>query len=29
MDLNTFFEKPCSIHFNGYCKEFEDFITKE
>lgn len=25
MELD-FFNKPCSIRFNGYCKEFEDFI---
>lgn len=28
MELNSFFEKPCSIHFNGYCKDFDDFILK-
>lgn len=28
MDLSCFFEKPHSIHFNGYCAEFEDFIKE-
>ena len=27
MNLNNFFEKPSSVRFNGYCKEFEDFIS--
>lgn len=28
MELSSFFSKPCSIHFNGYCKEFDDFILQ-
>lgn len=28
MELSSFYEKPCSIHFNGYCKEFDDFILQ-
>ena len=28
MELSSFYEKPYSIHFNGYCKDFDEFILQ-